>query len=720
MKYIEKNEEFFILRTKNTTYSIMVKNGYLLHAYYGEKIGDVNLEKGTLANRTRAIAVYEKEYAADFTLCNLPLEISFFDYGDYRSPSVKIYDEEGNILSDFHYAGYEITAEKRKIVGMPCARNAEDGETLTLILKSDKTDVETWLVYTVYPEIDVITRRIEIINGEEKAFSIEKCVSATMDFTRDDFDIVTLRGAQARERAVKRFALPDGRYIHDSVVGASGHFGTPFAMLCDANANENEGGVYGFNLVYSGNFAVETEKDGYRRTRLSIGINPDNFLYTLGSGERFYSPEVATTYSASGFNGVSIAFADFAREYIMPRKFAKKDRQIVINSWEGMSFDITEEKLLAFAKEAKAMGMETLVVDDGWFSTRRWDDKGLGDWYVAKEIFPNGLPAFSQQIEDLGMKFGIWIEPEMVNPDSDLFRNHPDWVLGQSDKFQSRNQLVLDLSNPEVVDYIFESLKKAFDGVKLSYVKWDCNRGIMPYRSVYTKKNKEVMHRQMLGVYSLMEKLTSHFKDVLFEGCACGGGRYDLGVLYYFPQIWASDNTDAFNRCYIQHGASYFAPVSSMSCHVTKPCNIGTRHLTSVDFRGGVAFNGAFGYELQVNELSDEDKATFKAQIIEYKTDVEDLVLNGDFYRLASPVDSELYAYAIIAKDKSHGIFNASILYNFRNHPDIWVKVYGLDENASYEINGQILSGKAWRTIGLRLPAPDKSGQSFRFKIVKV
>ena len=486
MNNIIKSDNLFILNTKDTSYAFVEKSGFLFHVYYGERTDNLkSLSNFALEARERAMDVFEEVNEDKITISSKPLEISFFDNGDYRTPSLIITDASGCYVSDFKFTDYEILNKKPIIKDMPYGRQAENSQTINVFFKSLRKNITVVSSYTVYPDINVITRCVRIINESNEKINVEKCVSATIDFMRSDFDLLTVHGGVGNEAKIERFALPLGNYLHSSDYGTSGHYGTPFAIVCEKNTTDNEGGAFGFNLVYGGNFELECKVDWLKRFRFNIGINHNNFLYVLNCGETFYSPEVVLTYSTIGFNGVSIAFADYAKQYIISDKFVKRPRPIVINTWESMVYDITEQKLLNLAIQAKELGMDTLVIDDGWFSIRRWEDKGLGDWCVAPEIFPSGLKNFSKQVKDLGMNLGIWIEPEMVNPESKLFKLHPDWALGYGDKLQSRYQLVLDLTNPEVVDYIADSIVETLKDSGITYIKWDANRYICPFLSTF-------------------------------------------------------------------------------------------------------------------------------------------------------------------------------------------------------------------------------------------
>ncbi len=707
---IQVLNENFILTTENTSYAFTVKNGVPVHLYYGAKLAGTEDLHGLIPTKTRSFQPYYTYHEKGFALDNVPLEISFFDSGDWRVASAKLRDSEGRYLSEFVFDGFEIVKGRTETAGMPCGRSDEDVETLIVRLVCGSVAVK--LYYVVYPKTDVITRYTTVENTGETPVLIEKLASGMLDLQGGTYQVLTLQGRVAWERERQLCPVPFGRYQVLSNKGSSSHSASPFMMLAESSANENEGSVYAMNLVYSGNFCAETELDGLKRLRACIGINEENFSYTLTAGETFCSPEVTLTYSSSGYNGASIAMSDYIREYIIPKRFVKASRPVVINTWEAFLFDIDEEKMFEFASLAKKAGMDTLVIDDGWFSSRRDDTSGLGDWTVAPEVLPSGLEAFAQKIKGLGLKLGIWIEPEMVNPDSELYRKHPDWALGRCE-IQSRNQLVLDMTNPAVVEYLFESLSAVLEKAQPAYVKWDMNRYLCPYLSAYTKNSAEVARAYMLGTYRLMDMLTKRFPNILLENCSGGGGRFDAGMLYYSPQIWTSDDTCPYERAYIQAGASYAYPVSSMSCHVTATPNGGTQVLTSLDFRFGMARNGVLGYELDLFKLTDEELACIRAQIEEYRR-WEDLTLSGDFYRLITPFDnSKYYAWVMVSKEKDKALLSFNTLETGCNDAEAIVKIYGLSEEKRYRIGTEVRTGKAWRLAGLRIPRAKQNGENY-------
>ena len=708
---IHINKDTFFLETNHTSYIFCIRNKYPVHLYYGEKLPQTDDLRYLISDTIRSGAPYRKEDGICFTKDTVLAECSIFDSGDYRLPSLKISTLDGKNIGDFEYRRHRVFDEREDLPILPCGKGA-GAETLCVELKSKSTGTEVALYYCVYSELDVITRYVSVKSLND-AVRIEKTASATLDFENGDFDIVTLQGVVANERHFHRASLPTGVFSLGSAKGASSHAASPFFALCKRGCGENAGDAYAMNFVYSGNFRLETEKTGAGRIRAMIGIDPETFSYTLPAGEIFYSPEVALTFSGNGLNGISQSFHDYIRQKLMPERFAFHSRPVTVNSWEAFYFDIDEKKLFDFAKLVKEAGADTLVVDDGWFSSRRNDCSGLGDWQVSKEVFPNGLKNFAEKLKALEIKLGIWIEPEMVNPDSKLFAEHPDWALGQSDEMQSRNQLVLDMTNPEVVEYLFASFCRIFDGLDICYVKWDMNRYICPYSSAYTVRDGEVAHKYVLGVYTLIRRLEKRYPQILFEHCAAGGGRFDAGIMAFAPQIWTSDNTDPFERAYIQCGTTYAYPVSAMSCHVTKSKNGGTKLETSLDFRYGIATNGTLGYELNLFACKKRELSEMKKQIALYR-ERENLMLNGDFYRLITPWDcAKYYAYAVVSKDKKQALVSFHTLVHFLNGEEIILRIYGLDDSLFYKTPNGILSGKTLRCAGMKIPLPQRSGESY-------
>ena len=715
---IQVRKNVFRIDTDKTTYAFCLQNDELIHLYYGQKIAETDDLQYLVSDNVRSFAPYRKEVGNSFTKDNLLAEISFADTGDFRICSADIMHENGQAINTFVFKKYEIIDGREKLIGLPSGRAGKGVQTLFVTLSDVKTGVEVVLTYVVYPHKDVIIRYTTVRNVLEEKIYIGKLCSAVIDVEDGaDYKALTLQGVVANERHAVENPLPMGRYCISSCKGASGHAASPFMIIAENATTESNGGAYAINLVYSGNFKMETEKTACGRLRFTAGLNDENFRFGVEANEQFVSPEAILTYSDCGYNGISKNNASYIQDCLMPVAFVGKSRPIVANTWEAYFFDFNEEKLLQFAETAKETGIDTLVIDDGWFSSRRDDFSGLGDWTVSEKVFSGGkqgLQAFVKKVHSMGLNVGIWIEPEMVNPDSELFRAHPEWALGASDNIQSRNQLVLDMTNPKVREYIFKSLCAVLDGTGFTYVKWDMNRYICPFQSTYTAERGEISHRYILGVYELLERFCERYPNIVLETCAGGGGRYDAGMLAYSSMIWTSDNTDPFERCYIQCGTSYAYPVVAMSCHVTKSRNGGTKLDTDSAFRYGVATNGVLGYELDILRLSQTEKEEMRRQIADYR-EKEYFLLNGDFYRLRVPFkDGKYYAYAMISKDKKEALIAFHTLSHFLADGEIVLKIDGLNDNLLYKTDCGVLSGKALRCAGIKIPLPNQSGESYR------
>ncbi len=647
IKFIKKSKQFLIT-TQNTTYAFEVLNNrYLRHIYYGKK------KKSLQSPELHGIsfAPYIEEYGYKYSPDSMTNEISFFGSGDFRATALRICGADGTGVTDFVYKSYRIFDGRYNLEGLPCVRPDDDSQTLEITMLDSVSGCKLLLYYTTFPATDVISRYMVIENHGKQSVKIEKCMSMELDLDRCDLDMITLYGGHIKECTYQRVPLHHGIQSVMSRRGASSHQYNPFMALCSHKATEDSGEVYGFNFVYSGSFLNEVDVDQLNTTKVLMGLGSECFNYTLEAGESFTSPEVVMTYSASGIGKMSRNFHKLTRENIMP-KIALKSHPVVLNTWEACYFDIDADKLVRFAKEAKKTGFDMLVMDDGWFGARNNDDAGLGDWFENKDKFPNGLAAFARSIKEQGVQFGIWIEPEMVNPDSQLFRAHPEWCLHVEGRepLQSRNQLVLDMSNSDVVDYLINLFDKTFDGVEIDYFKWDMNRHMSNVGSsaLSAERQGEVSFRYMKGVYRLLTWFGERFPNAVIETCSGGGGRYDLGMMQYGIQIWTSDNTNPYCRTYIQSSAMIAYPAATMSCHVSDPHG----SLESLDYRYKVAVGGMLGYELNILEMSEEIKADIAKQIAEYKT-FEDIMRLGDYYNLASPVKYGYSSYYYTNADNS-------------------------------------------------------------------
>lgn len=645
---IQTANDIFVLHTAHTTYAFRkLPTGQLEHLYYGRKIHvceplDENavvplIEKHTFQPGNSC--VYDREHDA-YTLEDLCLEMSSYGKGDIREPFVELIYEDGSFSSDFVYessARFEGREARDTEDALPVSYDEKNQvEHLCVTLKDNNSALKLELHYYVYEDCDVITRSAKLINDGENAVQIRRLMSCQVDFPTSDHVFTSFHGAWARE--MRRWDVPvaAGKYVNASYTGTSSSRANPFVMLSGRETTEDTGDCYGFNLVYSGNHYEAVEVNSYGKTRFVSGINPQNFCWQLPAGESFEAPEAVMAYSRAGYNGMSQCMHRFVREHIVRGAWKKKVRPVLLNSWEAAYFDINEKKLLQLAKAGKEAGIELFVMDDGWFGHRDNDRSSLGDWKVNTKKLPNGLAGLCKKINDLGMDFGIWVEPEMVNVDSELYKAHPDWAMDIPGKNHSegRNQRLLDLSRAEVQDYIIGQMSDLFSSANIAYVKWDMNRIVTDYysKTLPPERQGEVAHRYVLGLYRCMKELTERFPEILFEGCAAGGNRFDLGILSYFPQIWASDDTDALCRAEIQTGYSYGYPMSVVSAHVSSCPNHQTLRMTPLETRFQVAAFGICGYECNFCDLKKEDFDAVKAQIALYK-EWRKVLQTGSFYR---------------------------------------------------------------------------------------
>lgn len=701
----------FSLKTATALYQMKADaTGVLLHLYYGKKAdGDMDYlirytDRGFSGNP------YELSGNRGYSLDTLPQEYSGSGVGDFRLPAVQMLSENGSRSVDLRFAGYAITKGRQPLSGLPFVREAENTETLTVTMRDSVIGLDVELQYHVFPAQDVIVRSARLINIGEQRLVIEKAASACVDFLYGDFDVLHFHGRHCMERIPERLSLPRGVASFGSRRGMSSHHSNPFLILCEHRATENTGDCYGCMLMYSGNHLEQTEVDQAGSTRLVSGIHPDGFAWTLAPGEVFQTPEAILSFSADGLNGLSRHYHDIIRQQVISPRWQTAKRPVLINSWEAAYFDFDAEKILRFARAAKEMGMEMLVLDDGWFGKRNDDHAGLGDWVVNEKKLGCSMKELSDQIHALGLQFGLWFEPEMVNEDSDLFRAHPDWALTDPDRkpMLARNQLVLDMSRQDVVDYLFDAMCAVLDHAKIEYVKWDFNRSIANCYShaLPADRQGEVAHRFLLGTYQLLDRLLTRYPDLLIEGCSGGGGRFDAGMLFYCPQIWCSDDTDAIERLEIQRGTSYGYPVSAMGAHVSAAPNHQTGRVTPLRTRGIVAQSGTFGYELNPEKLTDAEKEEIKKQISGYHQ-FADLIAYGDYYRLNELDDGKEYsAWMFAARDGNEALVNLVMSHVRANGPFPFVKLQGLIPEAQYRLEGteEVYSGGALMYGGYSFP----------------
>lgn len=646
---IKENNNCFILETKNTTYCFrVIEMGHLEHLYYGRRI--------TLPEEKNAEALTEKHTfmpgntnaysnaCSKFSLEDIRLEMSSYGKGDIREPFIEVVHEDGSYTSDFLFDKAEITKGKEEYSTLPGSYD-ESGEVehLCITLKDRQYNITLELHYFVYEECDVITRSAKLINESGVTVKLLRMMSMQIDFDISGFIFTTFNGAWAREMKRTDVKMLSGKHVNASYTGTSSNRANPFVMLSREGTTEDFGDCYGFNLIYSGNHYEAVEVNGYGKTRIVTGINPQSFAFVIEAGESFEAPEAVMSYSHEGYNGMSGHMHKFVREHIVRGEWKKKLRPVLLNSWEAAYFNINEKKLLNLAKAGKDVGIELFVMDDGWFGTRDDDTQALGDWEVNRNKLPDGLDGLAKKVKALGLDFGIWVEPEMVNVNSRLYEKHPEWVLQIPDKPHSegRNQRILDLTRKEVQDYIIEEMSRVFSSAEISYVKWDMNRTFTDYFScaLPAERQGEVAHRYVMGLYRCMKELTERFPKILFEGCAAGGNRFDLGILCYFPQIWASDDTDALCRTEIQTGYSYGYPMSVVSAHVSACPNHQTLRTTPLETRFNVAAFGICGYECNFCDMKKEELDAVKAQIELYK-EWREVLQTGSFYRGRTFADS--------------------------------------------------------------------------------
>ena len=649
---IREQYPFFQLDTEHTSYCFRVtETGHLEHLHYGRKItsGENLTESLAIFAEKHAFApgntnVYDKEHP-EFSLEDIRLEMSSYGKGDIREPFVEILHGDGSFTSDFRYEKAEITKGKAEFQTLPGSYDENDEvEHLCVTLKDAAYGLVLELHYYVYEKCDVIARSARLLNESDETVQIKRLMSTQLDFDMETLVCTTFHGAWAREMKRTDVCLHGGKYVNESYTGTSSSRTNPFVMLAETGTNEDSGACYGINLIYSGNHYEAMEVSGYGETRFVAGINPQSFSWQLEPGATFEAPEAVMVYSPLGYNGMSQCMHRFVREHIVRGTWKKKTRPVLLNSWEASYFDINERKLLALAKAGKEAGIELFVMDDGWFGERNDDKHSLGDWDVNPKKLPGGLSGICEKVKALGLSFGIWVEPEMVNVDSRLYERHPDWTIeipGHAHS-EGRNQRILDLTQTSVQDFIIAKMSEVFSSADISYVKWDMNRTFTDYysRALPAGRQGEVAHRYVMGLYRCMKELTERFPEILFEGCSAGGNRFDLGILSYFPQIWASDDTDALCRAEIQNGYSYGYPMSVVSAHVSSCPNHQTLRVTPLETRFHVAAFGLCGYECNLGDMKEGERAAVKAQIALYK-EWRDVLQWGSFYRGRSFYDGK-------------------------------------------------------------------------------
>lgn len=683
----------FTLQTKHSAYQMKEEGGFLFHNYYGPVIGDMDMSY-LVRPLDRGFSGQPQEIMdRGFSLDTRLLEYSSYGTGDYRDYCLHAAYGDGSQVTDLRFVSYEIEEGKYALEGLPAMYQGEEkAETLEITLEDKYKNLQVVLYYGVFENLDVITRACKIVNKGEDKVRLLRAYSMGLDFDHKDLDFLHFYGRHAMERKMERSPLQHGFQGVESRRGYSSHQQNPFAVLCKPDATEEYGWCYGASFVYSGNFSIQAEVSQADTTRLTVGIQDTQFEFHLEPGECFTTPEVILSFSDKGLGQLSRNYHKAIRNNVCRGKYKTVRRPVLINNWEATYFDFTPEKLVAIAKDAKELGIEMLVMDDGWFGKRDSDFSGLGDWFVNEKKLKGGLKDLVEEVNKTGMKFGIWFEPEMISEDSDLYRAHPDWALTIPGRpfSRARHQLVLDFSREDVRTYIFERMCEILESANIEYVKWDANRHLTDVWSAQLPADRqgEVFHRYILGLYDFLEKLTQRFPDILIEGCSGGGGRFDAGMMYYHPQIWCSDDTDAIERLEIQYGTSFGYPVSTVGSHVSVCPNHQTGRSVSMKTRGIVAMAGTFGYELDITKLSEDDKEMVKVQVEEFKK-YYDLIQNGDYYRLTDDGSKSPYvAWEFAAADQSEALLNVVVLRAKANPMLHTVQVKGLKPDAVYRVEG--------------------------------
>ncbi len=724
--YCEK-DRIFTLQTKNTTYQMQVdRYGFLLHLYYGKKTDGCMDYLLTYYDRGFSGNPYDAGEDRTYSMDTLPQEFPCYGNGDFRSTAFAVENADGSMSCDLRYKSHKIFDGKYNLEGLPAVYASDkEAQTLEILMEDPVTGVKVVLLYGVLPAQDIITRSVCVKNESSGKIYLNKIESASLDFLYGDYELLTFYGRHAMERNVQRVPVVHGTQKIGSVRGTSSHQYNPMMILAEKETTEDKGNCYAMSFVYSGCFQGEVLKDQLNQTRMMLGLQEEAFRYPLETGEMVQAPEVILSYSSEGMNRLSQNLHHCIRQHICRGKYKEEIRPILINSWEAAYFDFTGDTIYELAKAAKEVNIDMLVMDDGWFGKRDDDNSGLGDWFVNEKKLGGTLGNLIKRINDLGVKFGIWIEPEMVSEDSDLYRKHPDWALTVPGRnpVRSRNQLVLDFSRKEVVDEIYDQICKVLDQGNIEYVKWDMNRSLMDVYSSVTRDQGRVLHDYVLGLYDFLERLVQRYPNLLIEGCSGGGGRFDAGMMYYTPQIWCSDNTDAIDRLRIQYGTSFGYPVSVVGSHVSAVPNHQTGRKTPLHTRGVVAMSGTFGYELNLMKLSEEEKQEIREQIEEYKS-YAPIIQNGLYYRLSNPTTEEICAWEFVhtdEKEQSKVLLNIVMQVIHGNMTVNYVKLQGLEEMAVYreEKSGKRYTGAALMYGGMPLPIEPGEYQAYQYCFVK-
>ncbi len=719
--YNEANNTFS-LHTRNSSYQMKIGNlDYLLHLYYGPTLHDADLSYQIMQyDRGFSGNPYESRNERTFSLDAQPQEFSTQQQGDFRTASIEVVNSDGSYSFGGKAAHYSIMEGKYRLETLPTVfANKEDTvQSLEITLSDSISGVDVILLYSVFEEADIITRAVKVKNNGKAAIHLKKIMSLCMDFLNGSgMDLISLPGRYGQERQVERQPMTHHIHTISSVRGSSSHQQNPFIILCDKNATEDYGKCYGFSLIYSGNFLAEAELDQYDQLRLVMGIHPKQFVYEVKPQETFECPEVVMAFSEQGLTGLSHLYHDFYRTNLCESKFVTKvERPVLINSWEAAFMDFDDKKLVDIAKAAKNMGIELLVMDDGWFGKRDDDNSSLGDWIVNENKIKCGLHALVEQINDLGMKFGIWFEPEMVSEDSDLYRKHPEWAMQIPGRpaVRSRNQIALDMGREDVQDYLIEKVNAILDAANIYYVKWDINRSITDIWSnvLPSERQGEVYHRYILGLYRTMDAIIKTHPDILFEGCSGGGGRFDAAMLHYYPQYWVSDNNHPIDRLKLHYGTSFVYPPSCMGAHISD-----SGKLIPLKTKAVVAMGGTFGYELDATHLSREEQEICRKQSYLFRK-YYPIIFKGDYYRLTNPFETgNMTAWQHVTKNKKESLLSVVVTNLTCNGPQEYVRAKGLNADTMYSVNdgAYTLSGSALMNAGLPIPREVPEYSSFQF-----
>jgi alpha-galactosidase len=716
--FFDSINQTFHLQAKHSSYIMqLVQSQYLAHVHWGTKVRGTNLGS-LLAMKSRcSFSPSTDPENLSLSLDTLPQELPAYGTSDFRVPVCEVQVANGSTASEFVYESHRIYSGKPQLEGLPAtyAETDEEAVSLDIILIDKVIGLKAILTYTVFHDLNAIVRSVRYVNVSQQPQRLQRALSMGIDFAHAEFDMLHLSGSWARERHIQKRSLTPGAAVIESRRGASSHSLNPFMALLSKDANEDNGEAFGFSLVYSGSFLGQAEVDPYGTTRVVMGINPFDFSWLLEPGQAFQAPEVVLVHSAEGIGGMSRTYHKLYRTRLCRGEYRDQTRPVLVNNWEATYFNFNADKIEQLAAAGQELGIELLVLDDGWFGKRDKDNSSLGDWFVDQSKLPGGMADLVSRVNERGLSFGLWFEPEMVSPNSELYRAHPDWCLHVPERrrTEARHQLILDYSRADVRDYIVTVMTDILAGSPIRYVKWDMNRNMTEIGSALLppERQRETAHRYMLGLYEVMERITTAFPHILFESCSGGGGRFDPGMLYYMPQTWTSDNTDAVERLKIQYGTSIVYPISSMGAHVSAVPNHQVKRVTPIEMRGHVAMSGNFGYELDLTVFTEEEKEIVKQQIADYKV-LRPLIQFGDFYRLLSPFDNNETAWMFVSEDKKEALVAHFQVLSEPNAPLRKLRLKGLDPDFDYSISQDISSrdeeqqfgGDELMHIGLNLP----------------